>query len=89
MLLVDEKGRLSGILTDADIRRSLLAGDGDLLQRPVAELMTSDCKRIGQDDLASEAEAIFNRYRIDELPVVDAEGKPVGVIDVQDVLGVK
>jgi arabinose-5-phosphate isomerase len=89
MLLIDAKGRLSGILTDADLRRKLLEHpDGALLHKPVAELMTRDPKRVRADALASEAEAIFNRYRIDELPVVDAEDKPVGVIDVQDLLGI-
>ena len=74
MLLVDAGGRLSGILTDADVRRLLLLRDGtDLLAQPVA----------------SEAVAILNQYRIDELPVVDADDRPVGVIDVQDLLGIK
>jgi len=52
-------------------------------------LMTKDPKRIGLKNLASQAEAMMNQYRIDELPVVDDAGKPVGVIDVQDVLGLK
>ena len=90
MLLVDGEGRLSGILTDADLRRMLLVKSNvNLLQCPVSELMTKDPKRVHIGDLASEAEAIFNKYRIDELPVVDDDGKPVGVIDVQDVLDVK
>jgi arabinose-5-phosphate isomerase len=91
MLLADGCGKLSGILTDADIRRWLLetGGDGNILTRPVAELMTKEPKRIGMKNLASQAEAMMNQYRIDELPVVDDDGKPVGVIDVQDVLGLK
>jgi len=90
MLLVDEEGRLSGILTDADVRRLLVAGEaGELLARPVGELMTRKPKRIHLGELASEALSILNQYRIDELPVVDADGRPVGVIDVQDLLGIK
>lgn len=90
MLLVDPDGRLSGILTDADIRRLLLTRrSGDLLAGPVADLMTRDPKRIRLGELASEAVAILNEYRIDELPVVDADDRPVGVIDVQDLLGIK
>jgi len=90
MLLVDADGRLSGILTDADIRRLLLLRDGtDLLGGPVADLMTRDPKRIRLGELASEAVGILNQYRIDELPVVDADDRPVGVIDVQDLLGIK
>ena len=90
MLLVDGERKLSGILTDADLRRMLLVKSNvDLLQCPVSELMTKNPKRVHLGDLASEAEAIFNKYRIDELPVVDDDAKPVGVIDVQDVLDVK
>ena len=90
MMLVDEAGRLSGILTDADLRRLLVAEpDGKVLGRPVAEFMTRNptCVRLG--DLASEALAIMNQRRFDELPVLDGDGRPVGVIDVQDLVGIK
>ena len=89
MLLVDTEGRLSGILTDADLRRHLLVDGGEILGRPVSELMTADPKHIHLGELASEAMAIFNEYRIDELPVLDGDSRPVGVIDVQDLLGIK
>ena len=90
MLLVDADGRLSGILTDADIRRLLVTRPGgELLSEPVGDLMTRNPKRIHLGELASEAVAILNKHRIDELPVVDADGRPVGVIDVQDLLGIK
>lgn len=90
MLLTDGEGKLTGILTDADLRRMLVGSDvGELLARPVRDVMTKDPKHIGLGNLASEAEAILNQYRIDELPVVDDAGRPVGVIDVQDLLGVK
>ena len=90
MLLVDDAGRLSGILTDADLRRALLARSPDeVLQLPVAELMTRHPKCVRAGDLASEALAVLNRFRIDELPVLDEAGRPVGIIDVQDLLGLK
>ena len=90
MLLVDAAGRLSGILTDADLRRVVLRHRGhDVLQMPVRDFMTADPKHIHQGELASEALSILNRFRIDELPVVDDDHRPVGVIDVQDLLGIK
>lgn len=90
MLLVDEQGRLTGILTDADLRRKLIGADAAaLLAQPVRNVMTKDPKRVRLGDLASQAEAIMNRHRIDELPVVDEADRPVGVLDVQDLLGVK
>ena len=92
MVLVDDDGRLSGILTDADIRRSLVergGSEGDLFELPVSELMIRQPKRIHQDALAADALAILNENRIDELPVVDDDDRPVGIIDVQDLLGIK
>ena len=90
VLLVDDEGRLSGILTDADLRRKLLAdSEGRLLEKPVAEVMHRRPKSIRVGELASKALAIMNRYRIDELPVVDGAGRPVGLLDVQDLVGLK
>ena len=54
-----------------------------------ADVMTADCKKIRADALAAEATAIFHKYRIDELPVVDADDKPLGLIDVQDIVTIK
>ncbi|MGD9109402.1 MAG: KpsF/GutQ family sugar-phosphate isomerase [Phycisphaerales bacterium] len=89
VMVVDKSGRLAGIITDADLRR-LIAQDGSkALEFKVGDVMTPDCKRIRADALAAEATAIFHKYRIDELPVVDAEGKPLGLIDVQDIVTIK
>ncbi len=92
MLLIDDQGRLTGILTDADLRRHLLreAQDGaSLLERPVREFMTPNPKHVHAGDLASEAMGLLSRYRIDELPVLDDQHRPVGIVDVQDLLGIK
>ena len=51
--------------------------------------MTPNPKHIHLGELASKAIAILNEYRIDELPVLDEQDRPVGVIDVQDLLGIK
>ena len=69
--------------------REIDLGKLDVLDRPVREFMTRDPRHIHLGELASEALAICNRHRIDELPVLDAEGRPVGIIDVQDLLGIK
>ncbi len=90
MLLVDREGRLTGILTDADLRRAMVRRGGEkITECPVGEFMTPDPKHVHAGDLASEALAILHQYRIDELPVVDGDHRPVGVIDVQDLLGIK
>ena len=59
------------------------------LEQKAGDVMTADCKRVTQDTLAAEAMAIFHKYRIDELPVVDEDNRPVGLIDVQDIVAIK
>ena len=51
--------------------------------------MTPSPKHVHLGELASKALAVLNEYRIDELPVLDENDRPVGVIDVQDLLGIK
>ena len=80
------QGKVSGIFTDGDLRRLVTDDDGTGLKRPVAQVMKRDPKRIEAERLASEAMAVMRQYRIDELPVVDAEDRPVGLIDVQDLV---
>lgn len=88
ILLIDAQGKLSGIFTDGDLRRHL-QNQTDLLDLPIATVMTKNPKRIGPDALAAEAMALMNQHRIDELPVVDENGKPLGLIDVQDLVSLK
>ncbi len=89
VMVVDEKGRLTGIITDADLRRLLAKHGQRAFELKTGDVMTADCKRIRADALASEATALFHKYRIDDLPVVDADNKPVGLIDVQDIVTIK
>ena len=89
VMIVDGGGRLTGIVTDADLRRLISTEGKGAFDKKVDSVMTKDCKKIRADALASEATAIFHKYRIDELPVVDIENRPVGLIDVQDILTIK
>jgi len=89
VILVNEAGKMSGIFTDGDLRRLVTDDDGSGLKRPIADVMKRDPKRIHADELASDAMAVMRQYRIDELPVVDDDDKPVGLIDVQDLVILK
>jgi arabinose-5-phosphate isomerase len=84
--LVDARGRLTGIFTDADLRRLLEAGRDECLDQPIAAVMTRKPKFVRAGDTAADALEIINRYFIEELPVVDARGRLVGLVDVQDLL---
>jgi arabinose-5-phosphate isomerase len=89
VMVVDREGKLAGIVTDADLRRLMTKQGQTAFRLKAGDIMTSDCKQIRADALAAEATAIFHKYRIDELPVVDADNRPVGLIDVQDILTIK
>ena len=82
-LVAKKTGKLTGILTDGDFRRSALA-DPDFLRRPVSAFMTRNPKVIAEDALGVDAVRLFEAHRIDDLIVVNARGKPVGLIDGQD-----
>lgn len=85
--VVNKKGRLIGIFTDGDLRRHLET-DPELAQRKVKDVMTRSPKTITRERLAAEALRILKEYRIDEIPVVDAKNRPIGLVDVQDLLKV-
>ena len=89
VMIVDKDGRLSGIITDADIRRLMTKKGARCLGFKAGDVMTPNCKKVRASTLAAEATAIFHKYRIDELPVVDDGDKPVGMIDVQDIVTIK
>jgi len=88
-MVVDAEGRLAGIVTDGDLRRLLIQWGAAVFEQGVGDVMTAPCKRIRADALAAEATALFHKHRIDELPVVDADDRPVGLIDVQDIVTIK
>jgi len=76
-------GKLTGILTDGDFRRSALTGP-DFLQKPVATFMTRNPKVIAENALGVDALRLFEAHKIDDLIVINAHGRPIGLIDGQD-----
>jgi len=83
--VVDSKGRLVGIFTDGDLRRHVERMP-DLIHRKVKDVMTKNPAAIKKDKLAAEAFDILRSKKIDELPVVDEQSRPIGLLDVQDLL---
>ncbi len=82
-LVHPKTGKLTGILTDGDFRRSALTGP-DFLQKPVANFMTRNPKVIVETALGVDALRLFEAHKIDDLIVVNTHGRPVGLIDGQD-----
>lgn len=80
--IVDDQGRLVGIITDGDLRRHMRR---DLVDLDVAQVMTLGAKSVGPNALASEALGIMNAKGITNLFVVD-DGRPLGIIHIHDCL---
>jgi arabinose-5-phosphate isomerase len=86
IVLINDKDKLSGLFSDGDLRRLITDNDGTALSKPISQVMTKSPKRIAETALASQAMAVMRQFRIDELPVVDDQDRPVGLIDVQDLV---
>lgn len=86
--VVDSKGRLVGIFTDGDLRR--LAEQRRLdFSTPVEKVMSARPRCVSPNDLVLAAAALMREAAVDQLPVVDGEGKAVGLLDVQDLLAAR
>lgn len=88
-LLVDGEGRLSGIFTDGDLRRLVGQTGGDGLDRIMGEVMTRDPRALADTSLVRDAVQMIRERRVDEIPVIDDEGRPVGILDIQDLVAMK
>ena len=86
VMLVDDQERLSGIFTDSDLARLLESRHEAALDEPIAERMTKGPTTVSAGKLLQDAVAIMSQKRISELPVVDHECRPVGLIDITDVV---
>ena len=77
---------LQGVFTDGDFRR-LVSSSGDpssILSAPVSRYMTTSPRSIAMSSYAAEIVKVFEEMRIDDLPVVDASGRVIGLVDIQD-----
>jgi arabinose-5-phosphate isomerase len=88
VILVDDEGRLAGVFTDSDLARLLERRCDEQIDRPISESMTCRPLTIGPSALLTDAIEILSKNRISELPVVDDEGRPIGIVDITDVVGV-
>jgi arabinose-5-phosphate isomerase len=82
VIITDRHGRLTGIITDGDLRRQM---SPDLLDRKVEDVMTPEPKTVRPDQLASEALELLNTSKKTQL-VVAEDGRPIGVVHVHDLL---
>jgi arabinose-5-phosphate isomerase len=85
--LVDVDGKLTGLITDGDVRRAVLSDDA-VLTKPANLIMSRSPFAIVGNPLAAEAMTMMEEHprRIGDAPVVDAEGRPVGMVMIKDLV---
>ncbi len=86
VMIVDEEGRLSGIFTDSDLARILANHQEQKLDRPIREVMTPRPVTISRTAILGEAVELLAERKLSELPVVDDDHFPVGMIDITDLI---
>ena len=84
-IVIDKRGHLIGIFTDGDFRRSMIK-DSRHFNDPVKMHMTSPCKSLLDTTLVFEAQKVMGSTFINALPIINARGKVVGMLDIQDLV---
>jgi len=88
LLVVDQVNRLTGIFTDGDLRRLVLKGESELHKRLKA-VMTRNPRSLAGTALLRDAVRMVRESRLDEIPVLDGDGHPLGILDVQDLIAMR
>lgn len=85
-ILVVDEGRLSGIFSERDALKRVLARGLDPGSTPLAEVHTPEPLTVSRNTNVRECAEMVKEHRIRHLPVVDEAGRPVGIVSVRDFL---
>jgi arabinose-5-phosphate isomerase len=88
MVLVAEDGKLEGIFTDGDLRRTL-ESKMDFQKLTIQKVMTKDCKSIEPQESALKAIQMMEKYSLNSMPVVDSNQNIVGAINMHTLIQAK
>jgi arabinose-5-phosphate isomerase len=83
--VVNKSGEITGFFTDGDLRRQVQVHK-DILDLKITEVMTKNPLTVNPDMLAVNAAKILQEKNIDNIPVVDKNNKPLGILDERDLL---
>lgn len=86
--VVDRLGKLIGLFTDGDLRR-LLETRSFELDTPVQSVMSMNPKTVRPTQPLADAAQVLREYRVDQVPVVDDDNRPIGLLDIQDLLAMR
>ncbi|MBD3674401.1 MAG: KpsF/GutQ family sugar-phosphate isomerase [Planctomycetaceae bacterium] len=87
VMLIDEAGRLSGLFTDSDLARLISQHETPPLDDSISTVMTRQPITVHPEALLQDVVEILTVKKVSELPVIDADHKPIGLIDITDVIG--
>ena len=87
IVLVNDRGEVSGIFTDSDLARLFENKHDSTLDQPIDRVMTRSPETVPQGMMLVDAVHIMTEKKISELPVVDRGSRPIGIIDITDVVG--
>ena len=86
-MLVDDRGKLQGIFTDSDLAKLLERRLDQTLDEPISQMMIRKFSAVQSNAMATDALTILAQKKISELPVVDSDDKPIGMVDITDLIG--
>lgn len=89
IMLTDSAGQLVGLFTDSDLARLFESRRDESLDAPIAQVMTKQPVVISPEARVAEAIEMLKARKFSELPVVDAAGRPVGMLDITDLIGLE
>lgn len=89
LVVVDAEGRAAGIATERDLLRAIARGAGDIARTPLAAAMTAPVIGIAPDAFLYRAIGRMNRLNVRHLPVLDAQGRPLGMLTTRVLLAVR
>lgn len=87
VMLIDDGGQLVGIFTDSDLARLLEQRRHAQLDAPISQVMSTRFRTVNMGSPVLAAIDMLVEFKISELPVVDQQGQPLGLIDITDVVG--
>jgi len=88
VMIIDESGLLAGIFTDSDLARLFERRNDAAIDGPIRGVMTGHPATVTAGMRLRDAVAVIESRRLSELPVIDADGRPVGLLDIVDLVGV-
>jgi arabinose-5-phosphate isomerase len=89
IMLTDKTGRLTGLFTDSDLARLFERREETALDQPIQAVMAARPTTVVSGTRVRDAVALLAERKFSELPVVDESGRPIGLIDVTDVVGLR